>query len=83
MPSMATAPIAATATKAARQPKACRIAVPPGTPKMLATVRPANISAMARARSSRGTRSAATTAPMPKKAAWEKAVTTRAAIRNP
>ena len=47
---------------------------------MLASVRPANISAMALARLLRGTRLAATTEPMPKKAPWPKAVKTRAAI---
>ena len=46
----------------------------------MASVRPVNISAMALERWLRGTRSAATTAPMPKKAPWQKAVNTRAAI---
>ena len=69
-----------TARKVARQPKASPSAVPAGTPRMLASVSPANISAMALARLLRGTRLAATTEPMPKKAPWPKAVKTRAAI---
>ncbi|MOA34867.1 hypothetical protein D3C78_1562800 [compost metagenome] len=47
---------------------------------MVARVRPVNISAMAEARRSAGTRRVATTEPTPKKVPWAKAVSTRAAI---
>ncbi len=78
----AATPITVTAQKVERQPIRCPKAVPNGTPSTLATVSPVNISATACARLSRGTSSAATTAPMPKNAAWQNAVTTRAAISN-
>ncbi len=76
-------PMALTTQKVERQPATWPSAVPSGTPSTLASVRPVNISAMALERWWRGTRSAATTAPMPKKAPWQKAVKTRAAISVP
>jgi hypothetical protein len=82
MAATAAMPMPATTKKVARQPSAWPRAVPPGTPMMLATVSPAKTSAMALARRFGATRSAATTAAMPKKAAWAKAVKTRAPISS-
>ncbi|CFW00495.1 Uncharacterised protein [Bordetella pertussis] len=48
-----------------------------GKPPILARVRPMNMAAMALACFSRGTRLAATTAPMPKKAPWLRLVIRR------
>ncbi|MND88937.1 hypothetical protein D3C80_809760 [compost metagenome] len=73
-------PITVTAQKVERQPAYWPRAVPSGTPSTLARVKPVNISATADARRLAGTRPAATTEPMPKKAPWHKAVTTRANI---
>ena len=72
-----------TAKNVERQPMAWPSAVPNGTPSTLARVRPVNISATAWMRWWCGTRLVATTAPIPKKAPWAKAVTTRASISRP
>ncbi len=68
------------AQKVERQPATWPSSVPNGTPSTLATVRPANMIEMAAARRSRATRSAATTAPMPKNAPWHRAATIRPSI---
>ncbi len=82
MATMAATPMPATTRNVARQPNAWPSAVPAGTPMMLATVSPAKTKATALARCPGATRSAATTAAMPKKAAWAKAVNIRAPMRN-
>ena len=79
----ATTPMTTTAQNVARQPNAWPRMVPAGTPSTLASVRPANISEIACARRSRGTRSAATTAPMPKNEPCAQAVNTRDSISRP
>jgi hypothetical protein len=66
--------------KAMRQPQCWPIQAPAGTPSRVARVRPENISAMAEAFFSAGTRPVATTAPTPKKVPWVSEVSTRAAI---
>ena len=71
-----------TAQKVERQPAYWPSAVPSGTPSTLARVRPVNIRATAEALRFSGTRLAATTEPMPKKAPWQSAVTTRATISS-
>ncbi|SCD61402.1 hypothetical protein GA0115252_111312 [Streptomyces sp. DfronAA-171] len=83
MPSIPTTPSAATIRKVTRQPAACPTYVPSGTPTTLATVSPVNMSAMAPARFAGGTRPAATTEPMPKKAPCAKEATTRPASITP
>ena len=60
------------AQKVDRQPNAWPRAVPAGTPRTLARVSPVNMSAIAWARWWRGTMSAATTEPTPKKAPWQR-----------
>jgi hypothetical protein len=82
MAAAARSPIPETTQNVERQPKAWPSAVPAGTPRILASVSPANSIAMARARWLNGTRLAATIEPIPKKAPWPKAVTTRATIRK-
>ncbi|MNP25061.1 hypothetical protein D3C76_1178540 [compost metagenome] len=72
-----------TTQKVERQPAAWPSAVPSGTPRTLARVRPVNIRATAEALRLAGTRLAATTEPMPKKAPWQSAVITRASISRP
>src|SRR5262249_54528541 len=71
-------PIITTAQNVARQPAAWPSAVPNGTPSTLARVNPVNISAIACALFAGGATLAATTAPSPKNAPWENAVTIRA-----
>ena len=77
MPASATMPMAVMAQKVARHPAAWPSMVPRGTPSTLAMVSPANMNAMAPARLVAGTRSAATTEPMPKNAPWHSAATMR------
>ena len=77
-PSPAIRPMGTNAQKAKRHPNAWPNAVPAGTPSTLASVSPVNMSAIAWARSERGTRCAATMLPMPKNAPWQSAVRMRA-----
>ena len=79
----ASTPTTATAANAMRQPRCCPIHAPAGTPSSVASVRPENISAMADAFFSGGTRPVATTAPTPKKVPCVSEVSTRAAISQP
>ncbi len=74
---IATRPSAAVPAKDRRQPSCWPTQVASGTPPMLAMVRPINMVATAAACFSFGTRLAATTAPMPKKAPWLRLVTRR------
>ena len=83
MMASATRPMPATAQKVARQPRCWPMKVPSGTPRMVATVSPANITAMAEALRSAATRRVATTDPTPKNVPCAKAVKTRAAMRTP
>src|SRR5262245_55965136 len=77
------APIAATAQNVQRQPAAWPNAVPPGTPRMLATVRPDRASETAEARRLSGTMLAAKTEPRPKKEPWHNELMTRAPANRP
>ncbi|GAA3242738.1 hypothetical protein GCM10020256_66880 [Streptomyces thermocoprophilus] len=70
-------PSEATSRKVTRQPAAWPMRVPSGTPTMLATVRPMNISEIAEAFFCGATRSAATTEPMPKNAPCAREATIR------
>ena len=79
----ATAPIRAMAQKAARQPNCWPRAVPNGTPMTFESVRPVIMSAMARERRSEATRLAAMIGPMPMKAPWQRAETTRPVMSTP
>ena len=63
-----TMPNTAMMAKALRQPMVCPIHVASGTPPILAMVKPMNMLATALACLSFGTKPAATTEPMPKKA---------------
>ncbi|MDI2021861.1 hypothetical protein PJL18_02390 [Paenarthrobacter nicotinovorans] len=76
-PSSATTPITVIAQNVERQPKFWPSNVPKGTPRTLAAVRPVNMIAMAPAFLCAGTRLAATTEPIPKKAPWHSAATIR------
>ncbi|MNT96246.1 hypothetical protein D3C72_2382940 [compost metagenome] len=78
---MASTPRVAITAKEVRQPRLSDSQVAAGTPPMLASVSPRNMVATALACLSRGTRLAATTAPMPKKAPCVRLVTMRATIR--
>lgn len=78
MTAKAAMPTSVTAQKVARQPKAWPSQVPKGTPRILATVSPVNISAIAEAFLLGATSPVATTEPTPKKVPWAKAVSTRA-----
>ena len=78
MAANATVPSPATAQNVARQPNVCPIQVPSGTPVTIATVRPMNIMAIAEARRSSGTRSAAMVEPTAKNTPWANADSTRA-----
>ena len=75
-------PSNATAQKEARQPNAWPSAVLAGTPKTFDAAMPAHMRATADARRSGGTRLAATSEPMPKKAPWQKLATILAAISS-
>lgn len=77
MPTRATTPIALIVQNVERQPAACPNSVPKGTPSTFAAVRPVNMTAIAPAFLWGATMSAATTAPIPKKAPWQSAATTR------
>ena len=63
--------------KVERHPKFCPSHVPKGTPKTFATVSPPNIIEIAVPFLSLATKPIATTAPIPKKAPWQSAETTR------
>jgi hypothetical protein len=76
-------PSTVTAQKVERQPNCWPSAVPPGTPSTLATVSPVNISAIALACFSFGTREAATTEPTPKNAPCARAAMMRPVISTP
>lgn len=76
----ATSPSTLTTQNVLRQPACAPIQAPPGTPSTLASVRPLNISAMAAARRSGGTRPAATVEPTPKNAPWVRDATILPAI---
>ena len=82
MPTRASTPIAEMAQNVERQPNSWPRNVPNGTPSTFAAVRPVNMIAMAPAAFSGATRLAATTEPMPKKAPWQSAATTRPVIMS-
>lgn len=82
-PTTLTSPSAVITQNVVRQPKACPIAVPSGTPTTLATVSPVNIRAIAAARRCGGTSPAATTEPTPKNAPWQSAATIRPSMTAP
>ncbi|GGY16440.1 hypothetical protein GCM10011289_19630 [Paludibacterium paludis] len=79
--SKAATPRSATAAKVARQPAHWPSRVPPGTPRMLASVMPEKVSAIARPAMPGGASRAARTADAPMKLAWLSAVRRRAASR--
>ncbi len=80
MPTKASTPMTVIAQNVERQPAAWPSSVPSGTPSTFARVSPPNMKAIALALRSGATSWAATTAPMPKKAPWHRAATTRPAI---
>lgn len=82
MPISAMTPTALITQNVERQPYCCPSRVPSGTPRTLAVVRPANMIEIAPAFRSGATRFEASTAPMPKKAPWLSAATTRPAIMS-
>ena len=82
MAARAAAARVATTPKVTRQPAACPIQVPAGTPTTFATVMPVNSRATARTAFPGGASSAATIEAMPKKAPCASAVTIRAIISS-
>ncbi len=75
-----TSPISVIAQKVERQPRCRPSQAPAGMPSSVASVRPENITEIAEARRSSGTRPVATTAPTPKKVPCVSDVITRAII---
>ncbi|GAA4152917.1 hypothetical protein GCM10022416_51550 [Actinomadura keratinilytica] len=83
IPANASTPTPVMIQKVVRQPSCCPTNVPNGTPSTLDRLSPRNIVAMALARFSGRTRSAATTVPTPMYAPCAKDATIRPAISAP